>query len=152
MERGAASNLILITIGVAIVVLVAVSIFFAAQPATEFDPDTPEGTAQGYFEAINDGDEDLASTFMTDDLRESCDGHWWYDEMERASRVVITGTKIDGSTAKVEVEITVSYGDEPFGGGSYDQGETINMERVGNVWLISRPTWPMDRYACGEEG
>jgi hypothetical protein len=152
MERGAASNMILITIGVAVALLVAVSVLFALQPPTQFDPNTPQGTAQGYFEAINDGDDDRAESFMTEDLRRSCDGRWWYEGRESASRVVITGTRIDGSTAKVEVDITISYGDEPFGGGSYDQDGTITMEHVGDVWLISRPIWPMDRYACGEEG
>jgi hypothetical protein len=72
--------------------------------------------------------------------------------MESVGRVVITDTRIDGDTARVEVDITVSYGDDPFGGGSYDRDETITMQRVGDVWLISRPAWPLDRYACGEEG
>ena len=152
MERGAASNMILVTIGVAVTLLIAVSVVFALQPPTQFDPNTPQGTAQGYFQAINDGDDDQAESFMTEDLRTSCDGRWWYEGRESASRVVITGTKIDGDTAKVDVDITISYGDEPFGGGSYDQDETITMEHVGGVWLISRPIWPMDRYACGEEG
>ena len=151
MERGAASNMILITIGVAIALLVTVSIFFALQPPTEYDSNTPQGTAQGYFKAVNDGDEVRAESFMTGDLQKSCDGRWWYEGTETASRVVITDTKIDGNTARVEVDITVSYGDEPFGGGSYDQDETITMERVGDVWLISKPIWPMDRYACGEQ-
>jgi hypothetical protein len=152
MERGTASNAILLTIGVAVVLLVAVSVYFAVQPPTQFDPQSPQGTAQGYFQAINAGDEQLAESFMTDDLTTACDGHWWYDDMERTSRVVITSTEIDGNTANVAVDITVSYGDEPFGGGSYDQDERITMEHVGDVWLISEPIWPMDRYACGEEG
>ncbi len=152
MERGTVSNVILITIGISVGLLIIVSIFFAVQPPTEFDSNTPEGTAQGYFRAINDRDEELAESFMTDDLRTSCDGRWWYEDTGSTSRVVITNTSIDGKTARVEVDITVSYGDEPFGGGSYDQDETITMERVGDVWLISRPIWPMDRYACGETG
>jgi hypothetical protein len=150
MERGTASTIILIAIGASVAVLVAASIFFALQPPTQLDPDTPEGTAQGYFQAVSDGDEDLAESFMTADLARSCDGHWWYEDIGSTSRVVITGTKIDGDTAKVEVDITVSYGDEPFGGGSYDQDETVTMERFGAAWLISRPIWPMDRYACSE--
>ena len=144
------SNGILITIGVVVTLLVVVAVVFALQPPTEFDPNTPQGTAQGYFQAINDGDEDLAETFMTNDIRTSCNGHWWYEDTGSDSRVVIVSTEIDGDTAKVEVDISVSYGDGLFGGGSYDQEETITMERSGEVWLISRPVWPMDRYACGE--
>jgi hypothetical protein len=150
MERGTTSNLVLIAIGAAATLLVVVSVFFALQPPTQFDWQSPQGTAQGYFQAINDGDDELAETYTTDDLRTACDGEWWYDEVESASRVVITETKIDGDTAKVKVNITVSYGDEPFGGGSYDHEETMTMQRVGDVWLISKPVWPMDRYDCTE--
>jgi hypothetical protein len=152
MERGAASNLILITIGVFVTLLVAGSVFLALQPPTEFDPNTPQGTAQGYFQAVDDGDDDRAESFMTDDLRRACDGRWWYEDMESANRVVVTDTRIDGDTASVDVDITISYGEEPFGGGTYDHDEAITMERFGDVWLISKPIWPMDRYACGEEG
>jgi hypothetical protein len=152
MERGIASNAILIAIGVSVALLVAVSIFFALQPPTEFDPHSPQGAAQGYYRAIEDRDDELAETFMTDELAQSCDGHWWYDDMESSNRVVITSTKIDGDTARVDVDITISYGDDPFDGGSYDQQETLTMVHIGDVWLISRPVWPMDRYACGEEG
>ena len=144
------SNWILITIGVVVTLLVVVAVVFALQPPTEFDPNTPQGTAQGYFQAINDGDEELAETFMTNHLRTSCNGHWWYEEIGSDIRVVIVSTEIDGDSAKVAVDITVSYGDGPFGGGSYDQEETITMVRSGEVWLVSRPVWPMDRYACGE--
>jgi hypothetical protein len=149
MERGAASNLVLITIGAATALLVGVSLFLALQPPTQFDPQSPQGTAQGYFQAINDGDDELAESYLTDDLR-GCSSEWWYNDPESARRVVITETKIDGDTAKVKVDITVTYGDEPFGGGSYDREETMTMQRVGDGWLISKPVWPMDRYPCGE--
>jgi hypothetical protein len=150
MERGATSTIILVVVGTLVAVLVAVSVFFALQPPTQFDPNSPEGTAQGYFQAIEDGDKDLATNFLTEDLQEFCDGEWRYRDFESASRVVINDTKIDGDTATVKVAITVSYGDDPFGGGSYDHDETIKMVRVGDVWLISTLTWPMDAYPCNE--
>jgi hypothetical protein len=150
MERGATSNIILWVVGASVAVLVAVSVFFALQPPTQFDPNSPEGTAQGYFQAIEDGDEDLATSFLAEDLQEFCDGEWQYRDFESASRVVITDTKIDGDAATVEATITVSYGDDPFGGGSYDHDETIRMVRVGDGWLISKLTWPMDAYPCNE--
>jgi hypothetical protein len=150
MERGATSTIILVVVGTLVAVLVAVSVLFALQPPTQFDPNSPEGTAQGYFQAIEDGDKNLATNFLTEDLQEFCDGEWRYRDFESASRVVINDTKIDGDTATVKVAITVSYGDDPFGGGSYDHDETIKMVRVGDVWLISTLTWPMDAYPCNE--
>ncbi|MCL1601298.1 MAG: hypothetical protein M3112_07160 [Actinomycetia bacterium] len=151
MERGETSNIILVVVGASVAVLVAVSVFFALRAPTQLDPNSPEGTAQGYFQAIEDRDEDLATSFLTEDLQEFCDGEWQYRDFESANRVVITDTKIDGDTATVSVTITVSYGDDPFGGGSYDQDESIKMARVGDVWLISKLTWPMDAYPCNKE-
>ena len=152
MTQRNTSNTVLVVIGVVIALLVVVAVVFALQPPTQFDPATPEGTAQGYFAAINESDEDLAQTFMTDELREACDAEWWYHERGAASRVVITNTEIDGDTARVKVNISVSYGDGPFDGGSYDEDETLTMEHKGEFWLISKPAWPMDPYACGERG
>lgn len=150
MTQRNTSNTVLAGIGVVVALLVVVAVVFALQPPTQFDPTTPEGTAQGYFEAINERDEDLAQTFMTDELRLACDGEWWFYERGAASRVVIADTTIDGNTARVKVNISVSYGEGPFSGGSYDQDETLVMVHEGDLWLISKPTWPMDPYACGE--
>jgi hypothetical protein len=150
MTQKGTSNTVLLVIGVVVALIVVVAVVFALQPPTQFDPSTPEGTAQGYFEAINDVDEDLARTFMTNELRLACDGEWWFYERGSANRVVITDTEIDGDTARIKVNIAVSYGEGPFNGGSYDQDETLVMVSEGDLWLISKPTWPMDPYACGE--
>jgi len=152
MAHRITSNKVLITIGVVISLLVVVAVVFALQPPTQFDPSSPEGTTQGYFQALNDGDKELAESFMTDDLARACEGAWWYYETDESSRVLITGTQVTAESAKVQVNITVSYGEGPFGGGSYDEDETVVMERQGEVWLISEPVWPMDRYTCRKEG
>jgi hypothetical protein len=144
------SATILKVTGAFVGLLVVVAILFAIQPPDQLDPHTPEGTAQGYFEAVNDSDQDLANTFLTDELRSACDVHWWFDNDGASNRVVITDTVIDNDTAEVDVSISVSYRDEPFGAGSYDTEETLTMERSGDLWLISEPAWPMDAYGCHE--
>lgn len=152
MKTYASSRSVLGSFGAVIAILIVVAVVVALQPPPTFDPGTPEATAQGYFNAVNEADRKLAETYMTADLVDRCDEHYWYYEEERNSRVVITDSKIDGDTAKLDVTITVSYGEGPFGGGGYDEDETVVMERVGDVWLISEPAWPMDRWACGERG
>lgn len=151
MSTRARSNTVLVAIGIVVVLLIGVAVIFSLQPPPTFDPGTPEPTAQGYFQAISDGDEDLAESYMTDDLARACSGQWHFYEMRGNHSVVITSSEIDGDTAKLRVTIRVSYGDGPFGGGSYDQDETLTMERHGDVWLIAKPVWPMDRYACEME-
>ena len=149
MKSNKTSNSVLVAIGVFVALLVVAAIVLAIQPPTTFDPATPEGAAQGYYEAILDGDDELAFTYLTEELRDECDGEfWWRDESEDA-RIVITRSEINGDRAELGVTIEISYGDGPFGGGSYDQKETLAFELQGDRWLISEPTWPMDRYGCG---
>ncbi|GMQ94852.1 MAG: hypothetical protein BMS9Abin12_2362 [Acidimicrobiia bacterium] len=152
MKAKTSSNTVLTAIGVAVALLIVVAVVLALRPPEEFDPGTPEGAAQGYYQAILDGDEDLASTYMTEELRASCNGRFWYYEDGEDARIVITRSEGNGSDAELDVTIEVSYGEGPFGG-SYDQNETLVLEHRGNRWLISEPTWPMDVYACnGPEG
>lgn len=149
MAHRTTSNVVLTVIGILVAILVVLAVFFAIQPPTEFDSGTPEGTAQGYFRAVNDGDQDLAETFMTDELSSECEWEWWFDDGDESARVVITDTTIDGDSAEVRVTISVAYGDDPFGGGSYDDKQTMEMVRSGDLWLISEPVWPLERYSCG---
>ena len=145
------SGTVLKVIGVFVALLVVVAIVFAVQPPEQLDPHTPEGTAQGYFQAVNDGDRELAETFMTEALIDACHDAWTHVDHDETSRVVITDTTIGAETAEIRVAITVSYGDEPFGGGSYDRTETLTLKRSGDFWLIAEPTWPLETYACHEE-
>ncbi len=146
------SSVILLIIGSLIAVLVVLAVVMALRPPTTFDPGTPHATVQGFYQAVDDDDEDLAKTYLTDELRDACeDRWWWFYDSDESLRVVITDDQIEGDTARLDVSITVSYGNGPFDGGSYDEEDTAVLERHDDVWLISEAVWPMDRYAC-EEG
>ena len=138
----------LVAIGIVLVLLVVVAVVFAITPPPQFDSDTPEGTAQGYFQAIDDDDTDLAASYLSESIGANCEFDPWRPE---TSRVVITDVSVDGSRAVVDVRIEVSYSDSPFDGGSYDFDERVVMERTADHWLIVEPLWPMDIYACREE-
>lgn len=151
------SRMVLIAIGVAVAVLVGVAIVIALQPPTELDPTTPEGAAQGYFQALHDGDDTLLTSYLTDDLTDRCDALLYLEdfrhyEQRDATSVSIISTEIDGNDARVEVTITVTYGEGPFAAGSDTFDETLVMEHQGDRWLISEPAWPWDRYSCEREG
>ncbi len=149
MKPKTTSNSVLLAIGAFVAILVAVAVVLAIQPPKTFDADTPEGAAQRYYKAALDGEDDLAFTYMTEDLKESCGGELRYFDKGEDARIVIVSSTIEGDRAKLEVTIEVSYGDGPFGGGSYDRDETLRLERQNDRWLITEPTWPMDRYGCG---
>ena len=73
MMNGKSSWKVLIGIAALAVVLMAAAIVLALQPPAQFDPATPEGTAQGYFRVVLDHDADLALGYLSDDLVIRCD-------------------------------------------------------------------------------
>jgi hypothetical protein len=121
----------------------------ALQPPEVLDPSTPEGAAQGYFQAVHDGDGGRIAVYLTQDLNERCDlGRY---EEGRAASVVILRTDVAGDSATVDVTITVAVGDAPFDVESYSRDERLVMEHDGDRWLISEVPWPWDRYLCDNE-
>ena len=151
------SRMVLIAIGVVVAVLIGVAIVIALQPPEVLDPATPDGTAQGYFQALHDGDDALVNSYFTDDLKDRCDDARYLDdfgryEQRKTTDVSIISTEIDGDEAIVELRITVTYGEGPFDAGSDRFDETLVMEHQGDRWLITEPAWPWDRYSCEREG
>ena len=134
------SRRILTAFTAATVALIFVAIFLAIQPPTILDPTTPEGTAQGYYQAINDGDQEAALAYLSDDLVQRCDQYALYyrfgNRGDTSISVVIVTTKIDGNEASVDVRVTENYGGEPFGGGTYRHDEMLQMQRRGERWMI----------------
>ena len=151
------SRVVLVAIGVVVVVLIGIAVVIALQPPQALDPTTPEGTAQGYFQALHDGDDALVNSYFSDDLKDRCDDALYLDDSGRYAQqettsVSIVSTNVDGDEAIVELRITVTYGEGPFDSGSDRFDETLVMERQGDRWLISEPAWPWDRYSCEREG
>ncbi len=137
------SRRILVVIGALVAVLIGVAVMLALRPPAEFNPATPEGTAQGYFQAVLDGDEDLAFGYLTEAFGDQCDTGVMRHETPNDARVVIIRTEIDGADAELEVEITETYGEGPFNAGSYTFNETLVMERHDDRWLIAEIPWPI---------
>jgi hypothetical protein len=147
MRTDQRSRTILVVIGTLVVVLIGVAVVLALRPPPQFDAATPEGTAQGYFQAVLDGDEDLAFGYLTETLRDRCETGEMRHVTPDGARVVITRTEIDGADAALEVEITETYREGPiFDIGSYPFDETLVMERHGDRWLITEMPWPIHVY------
>ncbi|MEN8114776.1 MAG: hypothetical protein ABFS21_10360 [Actinomycetota bacterium] len=139
------SRIVLIVIAAVTVVLVAVAIVVALQPTEELDPSTPEGTAQRFYQAVLDGDEDLAATYFAEDFTGDCPREDFEYYGPESFRVVIADTEISGDEAKVDVVITETWGEGPFRD-SHTFDETLHMTRSGDGWLITRTPWPVEIY------
>ena len=149
MDPNARSRRTLVGIAVAVGVLIVLAVALALQPPHEFDPGSPEGTAQGYFRAVLDGDQDRAADYLTGALRDGCSTAPVRHSSRDAARVVITRSEIDGADAELEVRITESHGDSPFDTGSYSFDGTLVMEKHGDRWLIAETPWPF-HFSCLE--
>lgn len=151
MKMDRHSRIVLTIIGAVAIILIAVAMVVAIQPPAEFDPGTPEGTAQAYYQALLDGDGDLALSYLEDRLVADCSTHELAYVIPDSARVVISETEIDGDVAQVDIVITETWGEGPFGGGSHTFDETLLMTRDGETWVISRIPWPVDMF-CHEGG
>jgi hypothetical protein len=146
------SKSVLVGIGGLIALLAVVAIVLAVQPAETFDPSTPEGAAQQYYQAVLAGDNERALSSMTEVLRDACDERISFYDRGADARIVVTKSSVENDSAILDVTIEIFYGDGPFGGGSYDQDERIVLERADGRWLIAEPAWPMDDFRCAPVG
>ena len=150
MKNTTKSNKVLAGIGAAIALLIIVAVVLAIRPTEVFDPSTPQGAAQGYFNAVIEDDDEVAATYLVEGLYDSCaKDKWHYYESENV-RITITDTEITNDEAELYVTIEFYYGSGAFGGGGWDQDEVLEMERQGDRWLISELVWPMNEYECDQ--
>lgn len=147
-QARAQSRSVLIVAVAAVAVLVVVTVVaLAVRSPTEFEPGTPEATAQGYVQAVVDDDATTAIGYLSEALKETCtpsDFRTTY--IPESLRVTLSATAIEGETAEVDLNIEEGGGGL---GGSYDYDVTLYMARQDGAWVISEPPWPIE--FCGEE-
>lgn len=132
--------------GIALVALVA-AVLAATRSEPEFDPVTPEGTVQGYLQAVFDEDEDEALSYLAADT--ACDRDDFRGVVtSESARVVLRGAEVDGEVATVEVEIAYTGGQGPFDTYEWSEEQTFELEREGDRWVLIGEPWPL--YFCRE--
>jgi hypothetical protein len=142
------SQVLLIGIGVAVVLLIGVALVLALQPTPQLDPATPEGAVQGYLEAVLDDDFELARSYLTDPLADRCAPSEFDYRSERSASVVIVDVETRGDRVRVDVEITETSGTDLFVNDLHRFDEAFVLEQQGGRWLIAEPPWPI--YYCPE--
>jgi hypothetical protein len=151
-----ASTRWLAAIAAVVVGVVAVSTVVAlaaGRGEEDFPPGTPEGTVQGYLRAVIDRDPERALDFLAPELLEDCDTDEYRRSIrnmirsgDREVRASLLGTRQRDDVTEVEVRITESYGDGPFGRNEYSQEHFFVLDQVEGEWRFVEPPWPL--YAC----
>jgi hypothetical protein len=142
----------LIGIGALVVALIAVAVVLALQPPVELDQTTPEGTAQGYIQAMLDRDVNRSFAHMSDEPTRRCDHTNAHDSLRFGladeARIVVLDTRVTGDEATVRVEVTETCGTGILTFETHSFKEPPSMERRGDGWAMAKPPWPI--HECPE--
>lgn len=142
-----------ILIGIAVLVVLALALFFIRKNNETYIADTsPEGVVHNYIVALHKGDYEKAYTYLADKEYKPT-----LDEFKRAflsgniynqdAGVEIGDARISGKDAYVEVSVIFNPGD-PFSS-EYRNTETAALELQGEDWkLVQMPYsfWYYDWY------
>ncbi len=127
-----------------LVALVVAAVLSGSGGGKAEDPGSPEATVQAYFEALVDGRRSDARATFTDELAARCPEVTDIG-FSRPSRVVITGSRLDGSDTVVDVRITMRGSDAVLVGSDDTFGEQVRLVETPQGWRISESPGP---YVC----
>lgn len=110
----------------------------------EFDPDTPEGTAQGWVRAVTERDYPEALTHLEPSVGCTVSD---FRYVWTASAVTARIGSVTGDAQRTVVEVIISEA-AAFGPG-FEMREYLVMAQRDDRWLLTEVPWPL--YACDRE-
>lgn len=132
-----------------LVVLVALVVIALVREPVELDPGTPEGTVQGYLQAIADEDYEAAIAFLEPELAESCTAS---DLIEFAPQEPFSATLVDteetDETATVVASISFTPAPGPLDPGLEGMDTYFDLTLIDGVWRITNDPWPYYTWSC----
>lgn len=128
--------------GLAVVGLVVAASLLAGRTPEPLDPGTPEGTVQGYLQAVAERDFVAAHRYLDPTLGEKCSvSDFRAAYLPERWSATIDSVELAGTETVVTVSIEESYGG-PFDGGSYVHDEILYLETGADGWRLSQSPWP----------
>ena len=138
-----------LVIGVVLAVAVGVAaIATSLRPDPQLDPDTPEGTVQAFFQAIESDDWDGLRALLATPLQAKCDAVELAEFRDDVDRAVITTVEQVGSETLVEVSASRVVVDDPLNPYSYEDTFRFLVAQEGDRLAISELPGP---FYCGFE-
>jgi hypothetical protein len=137
--RGPDRVLLIGAIVVGVIVIGAALVALTRSEPAALDPNSPEGTAQRYVQAVLDGDSITVRDLLLEG--EDCDlGPRYVGNNTVRARLI--DTAVDGDTAVVEIDVIFSGGDPLFGGYGYEERAQIELELTADGWRVDPNSWP----------
>ncbi|MEP6776453.1 MAG: hypothetical protein ABJA50_12730 [Chloroflexota bacterium] len=132
-----------------LLIAAAISVLFLRQPAQELPADTPGGTVQRFYIALQKNDYAGAYTYLSDSMvnkptqAEFTNYNTSYNaggyNSNNQQGIRIDNITVNGDDATVPVAVTTYYNSGgPFGGsGDYTNTEVFSLHRDNGNWLIT---------------
>ncbi len=133
------NRVLAVLVGAVLLLAVVAGVVVANRSVPVLDPDSPEGAAQAFLQAVVDEDYAAAANLLS--TSSACDAAdiAYYSE---SSRIVLDRVTVDGDTAVVTVRVTESGGDL-FGGSGWSHTERLTLEREDGAWKVTGSPWLM---------
>ena len=133
-------------VGALVVISLVVALATGDDDAPLLPEDTPEGTVQRYFVALQDADYNAAHAFLDDSVRERCP----VEDFRRARafedaddvRVRLGSTRPAGDDVEVTVRVTQFQGSPPFSVSERTSTYRYLLTETGEGWRIVDAPWP----------
>ena len=155
MIRSSASRWLAgVALGIVVLVIVAVALALSNRSGdTALLPeDTPQGTAQRYLLAIEQGESRKAYDYLGSGLQERCTFQHFresvrpFERLDRGAaedlRVTLQGTRPVDGMVEVRVRITQFHVSAPFNVSDYSHDQRFTLEKQAGSWRFVDPPWP----------
>lgn len=135
VRRGSDRTLIAILAAIGVIIVVALVVVLSRGAAVPLDASTPEGVVQRYAQAVTDGRDDDARSYVSPAADIEC---YDYDTGTDQARMTFVSTDISGNKATVTVKLTTTYGYSLFGSSQSSYEEQFELMKSDTAWEITR--------------
>jgi hypothetical protein len=122
-----------------VVVIALVAVLVRGGNPVAFAENTPEGVVQRYSQAVIDGDQQTALTYVVPEVASSCEHTGTSEDV----RVTLLKTQEHDTGATVEVRIASLSNGGWFGASEYSNDDSFQLVKPGDTWLIQSAPWQL---------
>ena len=128
-----------LVVGVVLALAVAVAaIVTSMRPSPQFDPNTPEGTVQAFFEAIEADDWEGMRSLLSSSQQADCEASELARFRDDVDRAVIARVDSAGAETIVEVRVSRVVVDDPLNPYTYDDTFHFVLTQEDGRFVVSQ--------------
>lgn len=131
-----------LVVGIVLALAVAIAaIVTSMRPTAELDPNTPEGTVQAFFEAVEAENWEGLRALLSAPLQEDCEATELAQFRDDIDRAVIARVDSTGADTIVEVSVSRVVVDDPLNPYTYDDTFQFVLTQEDGRLVVSQLPW-----------